>query len=105
MPAAHKPTDTLRSKVKQLVAVGIPQDDIATILKISKNTLIKHYREEIDTAMTLANAQVAGALFNAATSGNVTAAIFWTKTRMGWKEDAGGAAQPIELVIKRPSRD
>jgi hypothetical protein len=38
-----------------------------------------------------ANAQVAGFLFNAAKSGNVTAQIFWLKTRAKWRET------PMEL--------
>ena len=33
-------------------------------------------------------AQVAGFLFNSAKSGNVTAQIFWLKTRARWKEPA-----------------
>jgi hypothetical protein len=40
---------------------------------------------------TKANAQVAGFLFNAARSGNVTAQIFWLKTRARWRET------PLEL--------
>jgi len=37
------------------------------------------------------NAQVAGFLFNSARSGNVTAQIFWLKTRARWRET------PLEL--------
>ena len=40
---------------------------------------------------TKANAQVAGYLFNAAKNGNVTAQIFWLKTRAKWRE------APVEL--------
>jgi hypothetical protein len=40
---------------------------------------------------TKANAQVAGYLFNAAKNGNVTAQIFWLKTRAKWRET------PVEL--------
>src|SRR5258706_10229402 len=40
---------------------------------------------------TKANAQVAGFLFNAAKNGNVTAQIFWLKTRAKWRES------PVEL--------
>jgi hypothetical protein len=42
--------------------------------------------EELDLGETKANAQVAGFLFAAAKSGNVTAQIFWLKTRARWKE-------------------
>ena len=46
---------------------------------------------ELDLGETKANAQVAGFLFNAARNGNVTAQIFWLKTRARWRE------APMEL--------
>jgi len=48
--------------------------------------LRKHYRDELDMGETKANAQVAGFLFTAARNGNVTAQIFWLKTRARWRE-------------------
>jgi hypothetical protein len=51
----------------------------------------KHYRDELDLGETEANAQVAGFLFNSAKSGNVTAQIFWLKTRARWRQT------PVEL--------
>lgn len=72
-----------------MVASGVQQDTIAKVVKISKPTLEKYYREELDTATALANAKVASSLFRKANGdGNqsVTAAIFWMKTRGGWKE-------------------
>ena len=36
--------------------------------------------------MALANYQVAKSLYEQAVGGNVTAAIWWTKARMGWSE-------------------
>ena len=58
---------------------------------IDPKTLRKHYRDELDLGETKANAQVAGFLFNAARNGNVTAQIFWLKTRARWRET------PVEL--------
>ena len=69
-----------------MAAYGIPETDIAAVLKLDPKTLRKHYREELDLGHTKANPQVAGFLFNAAKSGNVTAQIFWLKTRARWKE-------------------
>src|SRR5947207_14653638 len=53
---------------------------------LDPKTLRKHYREELDLGETKANAQVAGFLFNSARTGNVTAQIFWLKTRARWRE-------------------
>jgi hypothetical protein len=82
----HKPTEEQRRLVKQLSGVGVPQDDICHIIDITKPTLHKHYRRELDLGMAEANAKVAGSLFNQATGGNTAAAIFWSKARMGWRE-------------------
>lgn len=92
MPAgrpSHEPTDETREKVLDWSKCGTRQDQMASELKISKDTLRKHYRSELDTGMVMANAAVARNLFEIATSkekGAVTAAIFWLKTRAGWKE-------------------
>jgi hypothetical protein len=71
-----------------MAAYGIPAPDIARTIGIDSKTLRKHYRDELDLGATKANAQVAGFLFTAAKSGNVTAQIFWLKTRARWKEPA-----------------
>ena len=84
MTKKHEPTAETRTKVNVLASVGTPQDQIALVIGISKNTLIKHYRKELDTAMTMANAQVAQSLYQQAKSGNTAAAIFWLKCRAGW---------------------
>jgi len=64
----------------------MPQVDIAKLLRIAPHTLRKHYRAELDESMAMANADVAGWLYDNAASGNVAAQIFWCKTRLGWSE-------------------
>ena len=83
---AHQPDPSQRRQVEAMAACGIPETDIAEVLGIDPKTLRKCYRGEIDHGATKANAQVAGFLFNAAKSGNVSAQIFWLKTRARWKE-------------------
>ena len=58
---------------------------MSRVVGINPKTLRKYYREELDLGETKANAQVAGFLFNAAKNGNLTAQIFWLKTRARWK--------------------
>ena len=74
-----------------MAAYGIPEPDISRTVGIDPKTLRKHYRDELDLGTTKANAQVAGFLFNSAKNGNVTAQIFWLKTRARWRET------PVEL--------
>ena len=88
---AHRPDPSQRRQVEALAAYGIPEADISGVVGIDPKTLRKHYREELDFGETKANAQVAGFLFNAAKNGNVTAQIFWLKTRAKWRET------PMEL--------
>ena len=88
---AHKPDPAQRRQVEAMAAYGIPEIDIAAVLGVDPKTLRKHYRDELDLGETKANAQVAGFLFNSARSGNVTAQIFWLKTRARWRET------PVEL--------
>jgi len=83
---AHKPDPASRRQVEAMAAYGIPEIDIARVVGVDPKTLRKHYRDELDMGETKANAQVAGFLFNSARSGNVTAQIFWLKTRARWKE-------------------
>lgn len=85
----HQPTDAFRKQVESMAGYGIPADEIAMSLEISKPTLLKHYRRELDMGHIKANSAVAQSLFKKATGDGaqaVTAAIFWAKTRMGWKE-------------------
>jgi hypothetical protein len=83
---AHKPDPIVRRQVEAMAAYGIPEVDIAGVVGIDAKTLRKHYRDELDLGETKANAQVAGFLFSAARSGNVSAQIFWLKTRARWRE-------------------
>jgi hypothetical protein len=72
-----------------MTAYGVPESDIARVIGIDPKTLRKHYRDELDTGQIKATAKVAESLFRKATSDgpqSVTAAIFWLKTKGGWRE-------------------
>ena len=106
MTAKHEPTPETRLQVKTLASVGTPQDQIAIVVGITKNTLLKYYRKELDSAMTMANAKVAQSLFQQATAGNTAAAIFWLKCRAGWVdtqkvEMTGANGGDINVTITR----
>jgi hypothetical protein len=86
---AHKPDPTGRRQVEAMAAYGVPEGDIAQVLRIDAKTLRKHYRDELDTGAIKATAKVAQFLFRKSTTEGpqcVTAAIFWLKTRAHWKE-------------------
>ena len=113
---------------------GIPEEGIARLIinprtgkPITAKTLRKHFREELDTGMTKANAQVVQTLFRQATGAPAEwktmpdgsqvkvreeikpifqCAIYWTKARMGWREKSdvevsGQDGGPIPLVVTK----
>lgn len=102
----HIPTDESRKLVRSLSAVGIRYVDIAQKLEISDDTLVKHYKKELEDGRIDANASIGQTLFQQAKDGNTSAAIFWLKTRAGWKETqaheitgADGEALPLSIGI------
>lgn len=92
----HEPTDKTRAEVSALYSYGIPQEEIASYIGIDAKTLRKHYREELNSAHVKAHAAVGRFLYQNATGATlktgashsdcVRAAMFWAKTRMGWRE-------------------
>ena len=101
----HLATADTRIKVYTLSTVGTRHEDIASVLNISHDTLVKYYKEELDKGRIEANASVAETLFKQAKEGNTTAMIFWLKSRAKWKEStqheiSGNAdGTPIEVKI------
>src|SRR3979490_3649868 len=99
-----QPDPSLRRQVEVMAAYGIPETDVARTVGIDPKTLRKCYREELDLGTTKANAQVASFLFNSAKNGNVTAQIFWLKTRARWRETpttlehTGADGGPLEII-------
>jgi len=114
-----QPTDKQRGQVEAMVRYGILVVEIARTLGITKPTLFRHFREELDIGITKANAQVGEFIFSTIVGlpipgrppvtderARVTAAIFWAKTRMGWKETVinqheGTDGGPIEVSSVR----
>ena len=103
---AHRPDEAGRRQVEALAGYGIPEEEIAGVIGIDAKTLRKHYRDELGHGHTKANARVAENLYRKATGEGreaVTAAIFWLKTRAGWKETSlhevtGRDGAPIEAI-------
>jgi hypothetical protein len=97
--------------VRHLAGLGVAQDDIARIVGCAPKTLRKRLRAELDRGVAEANAMISGSLFAAAKAGNITAQIFWLKTRARWREEsaAGPAADsetdPEILLLPDNCRD
>jgi hypothetical protein len=87
------PTDEQRKSVEAMAGYGIPVEDMAKMVinpntgeAVCKATMYNKFKNELSVGMTKANAKIAESLYRQATGGNTTAAIWWSKARMGWKE-------------------
>jgi len=102
------PTKEQRDNVEALAGYGIAHEEICRLVinprtgrPIDDKTLRRHFRSELGTGYVKANAKVVQSLYAQATGGNVTAAIWWTKARMGWAErveHSGKDGGPIDLL-------
>jgi hypothetical protein len=107
--------EAVHDKVRHLAGVGVRQDDIAKIIGCAPKTLRRRCRDDLDRGVAEANATVSGYLFTAAKGGNVTAQIFWLKTRAHWRErpltnhpapaSDTEANSPVVLLLPDNSRD
>lgn len=89
MPKVVNKTKETSNMVRHLSGLGIPQEQICSILNISKPSLYKYYGDEIINGKAHANAKVAECLFNIATGNSnraVVACMFWLKTQCNWTE-------------------
>ena len=80
-----------------MAGYGLAAKDIAIVLDIDAWILERDYRKELKAGAIKANAKVAESLFRRATGEGregVVAAIFWLKTRAGWRETTVHEVRP-----------
>jgi hypothetical protein len=89
-----------RQKVEKMAGLGIRHDGIALVMDMSDETLRKYFRRELDLGKVKTDTLVAQSLFEKAIGNgpqSVTAAIFWCKTRLGWKDPNA----VVEVISKK----
>ena len=103
------PTDDERKQVEALSGYGLPQEQIAILIRggIALETLREHFATELVSGKAKANGQVGKTLFQKAMGGDTAAMIWWSKAQMRWAETqkhehTGTDGAPIE--IKRIER-
>ena len=116
----HQPTEKTRAEIVALRSYGVPIKEVAAYIGIDDKTLYKYYKDELENSAIKANANVGKFLYQAA-SGQaiaqgashgdcVRAAMFWAKTRMGWKETnvqehTGANGKPLIPSAKEMTTD
>jgi hypothetical protein len=99
----HVPTDESRKLVESTSGLGLPHEQIATLVGIDDKTLRKYYRAELDSGKAKANSQIAKTLFSKAVAGDTTSLIWWTKSQMKWSETVkqevtGAGGEPLQGI-------
>lgn len=103
------PTDADRKLVRKLSGLGLPHNQIRMLVRgkgIGLDTLVEHFRVELEEGKADTGWKIANALFNKAMKGDTTAMIWWTKTQMRWSETQkvevtgkdGGPMQMVDLT-------
>lgn len=103
--AKHKPTSESKAQVSALKSYGHTNKEIATFLDICNDTLTYYYSRELATAAINANAEVARRLYNKATKkDDLSAQIFWLKTRARWRTGDGETLEEQNAALKEELR-
>lgn len=84
------PDEKLRRDVILMVALDVPRDQIATLLKIEPAKLEAQFATELTSGLTLANFIIARNFFNWAANESdprsINAAKFWLQTKANWRD-------------------
>ena len=97
----HVPTEEKRAIVRALAKYGVRQHDIAVQIGVTKVTLVKYYRDDLDAGMAEAAEGLAKTAYQMAMDGDVRMMIFLMKTRLGYRETtriecSGPDGEPIK---------
>jgi hypothetical protein len=89
----HQPTDPLRNLVRICAALGKSQEMTAALVGIDHDTLMKNYRDDFvygrdNVAVAVATKLVPAATAPEHTGATVSAAQFWARTQMGFRESS-----------------
>ena len=106
---AFVPTDGERQQVETFSGYGLPQDQIAALIRggIALETLRGHFAAELVAGKARANSQIGMTLFQKAMGGDTAAMIWWSKAQMRWAETQKHehtGADGGEIVVQKIER-
>ena len=85
---AHAPTDQTRAMVVLLHGMGANESDISKVIGITRNTLRKHYEEELEAGKAKMDAHVYTALYKGIAKLDAGLIKYYMNNRLGWSEKA-----------------
>ena len=101
---AHEVTDEFKKRIKTYRSCGLTIDQICVILAVGRDTLYRHYKQELDAGLIECVALVAQkGIIQPALKGNVSAAMFYLKCQGRWKEkEETEQVAPVVNVFSAP---
>jgi predicted transcriptional regulator len=85
----YTPTPEHRRLVESTSGVGLPYNEIASLIGIDEETLFQHYSHEIEVGQAKANAQIAKTIYNKAQEGDATSLKIWSDNQEKMKRGRG----------------
>ncbi len=79
-------TDEQRKQVQTLSGYGLSQEQIARMLGVHKQTMVKQCKIELARGKDLAYSQAVNGLFTNIKKGKEASIFFYLKTQHGWRE-------------------
>lgn len=118
----YEKTPEVAATVSALATFGVNQEEICSFIGVSLPTLHKYFRQELDESAAKGKVAVTKFLFHAASGKALAdgaayadclrAAMFYAKTRMGWKEtnvneitNPDGSLTPKRIELVAPNVD
>ena len=95
----HEPTSQTRNMVRMCAGFGVPQEDIALALGLTRPTLKRHYSPEIEVGKAQTHIRLMSNLLEMSNMKNTVglkATIFALTRRFGWSPYAGLAPAEME---------
>lgn len=112
----HVPTEKQREAVEEAIGLGLTQEQIAKVMGIHVNTLVRHYKEELEMGKVAKIAALSRTMFSIGTDrthkGVVPAAMYLLKTQGGEQfretqrtELTGKDGKPLQVNTKSHTID
>ena len=95
----HVPTDQNRAIIQLLAGFRTGQQDIARCLKMSINTLRKHYMDDLITAQTKIDAVVLNAWYKNVKAGKEMTILRYLENRFKMADGTAGVATALPTFI------
>lgn len=95
----HAPNDQERALVTLMAGMGANEAAIGAVIGVSRNTLRKHYEDELANGKAKMDAHVFKALYKGIEKGKTDLIKLYLERKCGWKADAPDPGAGVNLAV------